>query len=64
MVNLGNLLWVAVEPWASVQLQQLVFVRLVVQGGHQLRLALQLLEVVQFEFQPRVQLGLPYFRFV
>ena len=34
------------------------------QGERQLRSAIQLLEVVQLEFRPRVHLGLPYFRFV
>ena len=32
VVELGNSVWVSVEPWAAVQLRQLVLVRLIVQG--------------------------------
>ena len=63
-MELGNSPWVFVKPWAAVQLRRLVVVRLVVRRERQLRSALQLPEVVQLEFRPRVHLGLPCFRFV
>ena len=64
VVELGNSVWVYVEPWAAVQLRRLVLVRLVVQGKWQLGSAPQLLEVVELELPRGMHLGLPYFRFV
>jgi len=64
VVELGNSPWVSVEPWAALQLRRLAVVRLIAQGERQLRSALQLLETVKLEFQLRVDLRLPYFRFV
>ena len=64
VVELGNSPWVSVEPWAALQLRRLAVVRLIAQGERQLRSALQLLETVKLEFRLRVDLRLPYFRFV
>ena len=46
-MELGNSVWVPVEPWAAVQLRPLVLVRLVVQTERQLRSALQLLQLLE-----------------